>query len=115
MDKITKAEFLDAILLVRMYVEQEQLEFDNLKRTAAPFVDKNLSVFIDNLNLSTRAYNILATVCQRFFRPEDCWKIPAYRISEIPVSELKKARNSGKTTVSEIESALLKHRISLKY
>jgi hypothetical protein len=87
-----------------------------LKKTASPFVSKNINDFIESLGLSTRSHNILITCCRQFFRSEiNWWAVPAYRIGEVAVIDIKRARNSGKATLSEIENALKNHGISLKY
>lgn len=116
MKAISNGEFLDALIIVRTYVEQQQSELDLLKKTAAPFVSKNIDEFIHDLELTARARNILTNCCSQFFKGEGgLLKVPAYRIGELPAIEIKRARNSGKMTISEIENALKNHGISLKY
>ena len=115
-NKITNAEFLDALIIVRAYVDQQQAELDMLKKTASPFVSKNIGDFIRSLQLTARSRNILTTCCSQFFRGEGgLWSVPAYRIGELPAIDIKRARNSGKITITEIEVALKNHGISLRY
>ena len=115
MNKIAKAEFLDALIIVRMYVEQEEAELDMLKKAALPFVSENIQDFIESIGLSTRAQNILLNCCRQFFIREINWyRVPAHRIGEVSAIDIKRVRNSGKAVLSEIENAIKKHGISLK-
>jgi DNA-directed RNA polymerase alpha subunit len=115
MNKISNEEFLDALSIVRAYVDQQQSELDMLKKTASPFVSKNLDDFIQSLGLTTRARNVLTICCRQFFRTGiSLCAVPAYRIGEISAIDIKRARNSGKMTISEIENALKNHGVSLK-
>ncbi len=115
MNKITNAEFLDALIIVRAYVEQQQSELDMLKKSASPFTSKSLSDFIDGLGLTTRARNVLTICCSEYFIGEGGYlAVPAYRIVELPGIDIKRARNSGKMTLYEIQDAIKNHGISLK-
>ena len=115
MNKISNEEFLDALTIVRTYVEQQKSELDMLKKTALPFVSKNLDDFIQSLGLTTRARNVLIIFCRQFFRSGiSLCAVPAYRIGEISAIDICLARNSGKITIFEIENALKNHGILLK-
>lgn len=119
MEKISKEAYQEALNLIKRYLEQEKSEFNRVYIESLPYSGLNVSNFIDEMNLSVKAYNRFKDCCELFFRNQYkgfFWNadIPAHRINEIPESFFIKKRGLGQVTLAEIKNELKKYGLELK-
>lgn len=92
----------------------ESYRLDLIREEQIKEQNRILSIPIEDLDLTVRAYNCLIA----FFKHDYQYKIPTNPtikdIINVPIKELRKIRNLGKSSIREIEEALIRYNLSLK-
>lgn len=112
MSIVSKAEYLNAINTINLYVSQMEKRLPKLNAI------RKADATLGDLDISVRAYNALKKVINKIYP-----KVPAHMHNNIAVSsfnnmkasDFMNAHNMGKITLTELIEAFEKYGVEIKY